>query len=71
MGRVFSTRWREQTARTTTDQALPLDVRELARHGTLTPSWQVISWTHGGRAWRVAVRVDGDSLVLNYAVEGN
>lgn len=63
MGGIGSGRKR---LRPTTEEALALDVRVLARGGTLAPGFPVLAWTKGPRTWQVGARAGDDALVLEY-----
>lgn len=71
MGGVFSTRWNGTRVRATTDGALALDVRWLAKHGRLEPGYGPVAWTRNGRAVaKLGVWAGSDGIVLDYRLGG-
>lgn len=72
MGGFGSTRWGWHRARQTTDPLLWLDVRILARQGSLTPGvWSTTSWTcRGEPSGSITHRAKADALILDYHVKG-
>lgn len=74
MGGYFSTRWNHKQTRRTTAGALKLDVRRLARDGSLQPgAMSTLSWTRadGEPAGTITTIMDREQsrLVLVYATQ--
>lgn len=72
MGGYNSGRWGWHRTRKTTNDAISLDIRELAREHALRPGHYSYAWSRGGRRFAsVGLTIDSaepDAVILEYAV---
>ncbi len=71
MGGSGSGRQGGAPVRRTTDDALPLDIRLLAKGGALAPGFRPVTWTKGALTWTIGVWGGADGIVLDFRVGGD